>query len=164
MIDSPEEVAFVAGSVAVLAVLSVVDLRERRIPNIVVLPATAAASVWVLGVALADGDWAIFVRSVVCGAAFFALLFVIAVVSGGMGFGDVKLGAFIGVVTGRFGSGVTVGAALAGFLIGGVVAATALLTRRRGRKEALPFGPSMAVGAVAALLVGESAVRSWLGL
>lgn len=164
MIDSPEEVAFVAGSVAVLAVLSVIDLRERRIPNAIVLPATGAALVWVLGVALATSEWTVFVRSVACGTAFFALLFVIAVVSGGMGFGDVKLGAFIGLVTGRFGSGVTVGAALAGFLIGGVISAVALLTRRRGRKESLPFGPSMAAGAVAALLVGESAVRSWLGL
>lgn len=164
MIDSAEEVAFVAAAVAILATLSVVDLRERRIPNAVVLPATAGALVWVLGVAAANADWTIFVRSLACGAAFFALLFVIAVISGGMGFGDVKLGAFIGAVTGRFGSGVTVGAALAGFLIGGLVAAVALLTLRRGRKEALPFGPSMAAGAVAALLVGESAVRSWLGL
>jgi leader peptidase (prepilin peptidase)/N-methyltransferase len=164
VIDSSEEIAFVAAAAVVLAVLSVIDLRERRIPNVIVLPATAAALLWVLGGALATGDWAMLVRSIACGAAFFSVLFVIAVVSGGMGFGDVKLGAFIGVVTGRFGSGVTAGAALAGFLIGGAMAAWALLSGRRGRKEALPFGPSMAAGAVASLLVGERAVRSWLGL
>jgi leader peptidase (prepilin peptidase)/N-methyltransferase len=164
VIDSVEEVVFVGAAVFVLAVLSVVDLRERRIPNVIVLPATGAALVWTLGAGAAGGEWDMPVRALACGAAFFCLLFVLAVVSSGMGFGDVKLGAFIGVVTGRFGSGVTVFAALTGVLVGGLVAAAVLVIGRRGRKQWVPYGPSMSVGAVAALLAGERAVRSWFGL
>ena len=159
-----EQAAFVALTGTVLVALSLIDLEHRRIPNSIVLPSTAAAALWVVGLAAATGDWTLVVRSLACGAAMFVLLLVIAVVSGGMGFGDVKLGAFVGLATGRFGVGVAVAGALAGFIIGGVVAAGLVAMRKRGRKDALPFGPSMAGGALAALFGGERLVRAWLGL
>jgi leader peptidase (prepilin peptidase)/N-methyltransferase len=159
-----EEAAFVALSCTVLWALTLIDLEHRRIPNLIVVPSTAAALVWVLGAGAATGQWEMPVRAVACGAAFFTLLFVIAVVSGGMGFGDVKLGGFIGVVLGRFGVATTVAGVLAGFILGGLVAAALLALRRRGRKDALPFGPAMAGGAVIALFGGERLVRAWLGV
>ncbi len=159
-----ETAAFVALASTVLGLVALIDLEHRRIPNVIVLPATVAALVWVFGVAAAGRDWAILVRSGACGAGFFLILLMIALVSGGMGFGDVKLGAFIGVVAGRLGVGVAVAGALGGFLLGGVVAVGLLATRRSGRKDTLAFGPWMAAGAIAALFAGEGPVRSWLGL
>jgi leader peptidase (prepilin peptidase)/N-methyltransferase len=159
-----EVAAFVALASTVLGLVALIDLEHRRIPNAIVLPATVAALVWVFGISAATIQWSVFVRAVACGGGFFAVLLVIALVSGGMGFGDVKLAAFIGVVTGRFGVGVAVAGALGGFIFGGLVAVALLVTRRSGRKDTLAFGPWMAFGAVAALFAGEGPVRSWLGL
>lgn len=159
-----EVAAFVALASTVLGLVALIDLEHRRIPNVIVLPATVAALVWVFGVAAAGRDWGLLIRAAACGAGFFAVLLVIALVSGGMGFGDVKLAGFIGVVTGRFGIGMAVAGALGGFLAGGIFAVALLATRRSGRKDTLAFGPWMAVGCVVVLFVGEGPVRAWLGL
>jgi leader peptidase (prepilin peptidase)/N-methyltransferase len=163
-LETLERAAFVAIAGSILVALALIDLDHKRIPNVIVVPSTAGALLWVIGVSAASGDWSVTARAASCGAGYFAVLLFIALASGGMGFGDVKLGAFIGVVAGRFGTGVAVAAALWGFIVGGVVAAALLVARRRGRKDVLAFGPSMAVGALAALLGGEGLVRSWLGL
>jgi leader peptidase (prepilin peptidase)/N-methyltransferase len=87
------------------------------------------------------------------------ILFVVAAVSGGMGFGDVKLAALVGLVLGSLGLrfvGVASGAAIALGGIGGLVA----LGMGRGRKSAIPFGPYLAAGAVIASLWGEE-ISSW---
>lgn len=162
--ESLETAGFVAAAATVLVLVALIDLEHRRIPNVIVVPGTAAALIWVFGVSAAQRDWTVGLRAAACGAAFFTMLFLIALVSGGMGFGDVKLGAFIGVVTGRFGVGVWAAGALGGFIAGGVFAAGLLVARRSGRKDTIAFGPWMAVGALAALFVGEGPVRAWLGL
>lgn len=158
-----EAAAFVALAAAVLIALSAIDLDVRRIPNVIVIPATTAAVVWVLAAAAAHNDWGLAVGAVVGGVAAFLLLLAIALVSGGMGFGDVKLGAFVGIVAGRFGAGVATAAILSGFVIGGLVAVSLLATGKRGRRDAIPFGPSLAVGTLIAVFLGRSAVRAWLG-
>jgi leader peptidase (prepilin peptidase)/N-methyltransferase len=162
--DTLEEAAFSAAAVTVLLALAAIDLEHRRLPNVIVLPGTAVAIVWVAGVAASEGETDVLLTALACGAAAFALFFLIAFASGGMGMGDVKLAGFIGVVTGRFGWEVTVAAVFASFFIGGGLAIGLLLARRVGRKQAIPFGPSMAAGAVLALFAGTGPVRSWLGL
>jgi leader peptidase (prepilin peptidase) / N-methyltransferase len=87
------------------------------------------------------------------------ILFVVAVVSRGMGMGDVKLAALIGLVLGSLGLrfvGVAAGAAILFGGVGGLVA----LAMGRGRKSAIPFGPYLAAGAVVAGLLGEP-IASW---
>ena len=82
------------------------------------------------------------------------ILFIVAVVSGGMGMGDVKLAALIGLVLGSLGLrfvGVAAAAAIVFGGLGGVVA----LSMGKGRKSAIPFGPYLAAGAVVAGLWGE---------
>jgi leader peptidase (prepilin peptidase)/N-methyltransferase len=89
------------------------------------------------------------------------LFFLLALVArGGFGFGDVKLAFFLGLFLAfqsweALGSGVFLA-----FMIGGGIALGLLVGRRRGRKDAIPFGPSMVAGAYAALLWGEQLV-SW---
>jgi leader peptidase (prepilin peptidase)/N-methyltransferase len=159
-----EPAAFVALATTVLGIVALIDLDHRRIPRVIVLPALAGASLWVAGLAVARRDPAIVVRSAAAAVGFFVLLYAIAAISGGMGFGDVRLAAFIGVVTGRFGAGVAVAGALLGFIAGGLAATFLLATRRRGRKDAIPFGPALAAGAVGAMFGGSTLVRAWLGL
>lgn len=161
--DAAERAAFAALGSIVLLILAAIDLEHRRLPNVIVLPATAAAALWVVLRAAFEGEWGMAAEAFLCGAAAFGLLFLIAVASRGMGFGDVKLAGFIGLVTGSFGWRVTVLAVFASFFLGGFAAVALLITGKKGRKAAIPFGPALAAGAVLAIFAGEGPVRTWLG-
>jgi leader peptidase (prepilin peptidase) / N-methyltransferase len=158
-----ERAAFAASISIVLLVLAAIDLEHRRLPNVIVLPATAAAALWVVLRAAFAGEWGSAAEAFLCGAAAFALLFLIAVVSRGMGFGDVKLAGFIGLATGSFGWRVAVLAIFASFFLGGFAAVALLLLGKKGRKAAIPFGPALAAGGILAVFAGEGPVRTWLG-
>jgi leader peptidase (prepilin peptidase) / N-methyltransferase len=159
-----EEAAFVAFISSLLLALALIDLEHRRLPNVIVLPGLAAATVWLSARALISAEWRPFTVAVTCAAIAFLLFFLIALISGGMGMGDVKLSAFVGLVGGRFGWEVAVSSVMAGFFIGDLIAVGLLVGRRVGRKQAIPFGPSMAVGCIVAVFAGVGPVRAWLGL
>ena len=162
--DAIATAAFASFAVAVLIPLFVIDLEHKRLPNVIVLPSIGVAAAWVAIDAIRTSDAHLLVESLLCGAAAFALFFVIALVSGGMGFGDVKLAGFIGIVAGRFGWEVAVAAVMGSFFTGGIIAIGLLAARRVGRKSGIPFGPSMVIGTLIALFAGPSPVRAWLGL
>ena len=61
------------------------------------------------------------------------------------GFGDVKLAVFIGMATG-LSSLRMVHALLYGVFLGGFVAIILLITRIRGLREAVPYGPFLVIG------------------
>jgi leader peptidase (prepilin peptidase)/N-methyltransferase len=86
-------------------------------------------------------------------------LFVVALVSRGMGMGDVKLAALIGLVLGSIGLGLVGVAAGAAILVGGLAAVVALV-RGVGRKGAMPFGPALAAGTVIAAFWGPQ-IADW---
>jgi leader peptidase (prepilin peptidase)/N-methyltransferase len=75
------------------------------------------------------------------------LLAVALAVPRGMGMGDVKLAALIGLVLGAFGLRAVTTAA-AGAFLGGAAASIALLVTGSGRNATLPFGPFLAIGGV----------------
>ena len=87
--------------------------------------------------------------------ALFAAFLVLALVApSGMGMGDVKLAALLGLYLGWLGwPAVALGAA-AGFVVQAVVALALLATRRIGLRGELPFGPAMLAGAALVLGLG----------
>ena len=132
---------------AVLAVLAVKDLEEQRIPNVIVLPATAAM---LLAVGVLQPDHVLeAVLAAVAAAAF--LFFPSLLAKGGVGMGDVKLALLLGAALGR---GVAA-ALLLGCLAASVAGVTLLVRKGSGaRKTAVPFAPFLAIGAVAAIALG----------
>src|SRR5581483_9877612 len=76
-----EAAAFVAAGGAVLLVIALIDLDVRRVPNVIVLPATAAAALWIGILSTVKRDWTILTKSYGASAAAFGLFFVIAIVS-----------------------------------------------------------------------------------
>ena len=132
--------------VATLAALSVVDLEERRIPNRIVLPATAV--VLAAHVALRPGRTVEWLAAALGAAAFLLLPSLLA--PGGMGMGDVKLALLLGAALGR-----AVVPALALAFAAVFVVAVVVLVRhgRAGGKRTLPFGPFLALGATLALFL-----------
>lgn len=141
--------------------LAVIDLREMLLPNRVLLPGTAITAALLALAAAADGDWADLWRALIAGVVCFAVLLGMALLApAGLGMGDVKLAALLGLVLGWLGWP----AVLLGFFLGFVLQAVAglvlLAARRAGRSTDLPFGPALLAGSfVAALATG-----GWAGL
>lgn len=131
--------------VAALAVpLVVTDLRVRRLPDVLTLPAYPLAAA-VLGLAAAFGPGAgLAVRAAVSAVVFGGAHLVIrALAPGSLGAGDVKLSGALGGVLGAAGwAALPVAAVLAAFVTA-VLAAAAALCRWRGWRDGVPHGPGL---------------------
>jgi leader peptidase (prepilin peptidase) / N-methyltransferase len=136
--------------------LAAIDLDVRRLPNVLVLPAYPVLAGLLAVAAAVTGDWPALLRAALGAVALFAFFYLLAVVfPSGMGFGDVKLAGVIGLVLGWFSWGAVVIGAFAGFFLGALVGVAVLAVGAGGRKTALPFGPFMVLGALAALWVAD---------
>jgi leader peptidase (prepilin peptidase) / N-methyltransferase len=130
----------------ILVVLAAIDVDERRVPNVIVLP--AAACVLTGRIAIDPGRFWVWTAAAL-GAAF--VFFVLVVIyPAGLGMGDVKLMLLIGAALGP--------AVLGGLLIGtlsAAIAGVALIARfgQGARRRTLPYVPFLAFGAVCALLL-----------
>ena len=137
--------------------LVLIDLRERRLPNRLVLPGFA---VWVLGalwVVLADSGagWPRIAASVVAGGAYALLLGALAW-WGGMGGGDLKLGTLLGLALGLVSPVAAVLALPLAFFAGAIVAVVVLATSPKGerRGRSIPFGPCLLLAGGFSLAAG----------
>jgi leader peptidase (prepilin peptidase)/N-methyltransferase len=141
--------------------LTIVDLREHRLPNRA-LAVAAVGTVGLLAVAAAvDSSWDALGRAVLAGVAAGAALLVLALVSpSGLGMGDVKLAALLGLQLGWLGWPAVLLGLLLGFLGQALIGLALLAGRRVGLRDQLPFGPALLVGAfLAALLTGAGGRR-----
>jgi leader peptidase (prepilin peptidase)/N-methyltransferase len=133
----------VAGVVlAWLAVLSLYDVRQRRLPNVLTLP--GAGIILVAGMMGGRGSAALAGAAALCAV----YLVVHLAVPAAMGAGDVKLAIGLGALTGCFGVDVWFLAALGAQLLTSAVSVVASLRRSA---HAVPHGPSMCVASTAAI-------------
>jgi leader peptidase (prepilin peptidase)/N-methyltransferase len=145
---------------AMLPAISAIDIERHIIPNKLVYPALIGLPVLLVLTRLLGAP--VDLRGMAIGfAADGGVLFLVALVSGGMGMGDVKLAALIGVVLGALGLRYVAVAAGAAIVLGGVGGIVALIAGK-GRKGAIPFGPYLAAGAVVAAVAGEPIARWYL--
>jgi leader peptidase (prepilin peptidase)/N-methyltransferase len=148
---------------ASVVAVSAIDLRVHRLPDIIVLPTFLLAATAMALVSLGDGDWGPMVRALVGAALYFGLLFVPHLINPrGMGFGDVKLGAVLGLSVGWLapsGTGLislVFGAAVLGMVLGVLLG----LLFRAGWRGTFPLGPALVLGAVVVILTSESLVTA----
>lgn len=154
--DDPTEVALGLALVTTLAAVTLTDLERRIIPNKVLVVAAVSA----LAIA-AVGDPASLPERAIAAIAAGGLFFLAALVyPRGMGLGDVKLAAVMGLYLGREVAPAILVALLAGSAVG-----LAMIGRQgsEARKAAIPFGPFLALGGVVGLLAGEPMVDWYLG-
>ncbi|HMB54881.1 MAG TPA: prepilin peptidase, partial [Thermoanaerobaculia bacterium] len=153
--DDPGEIALGLVFVTTLAAVTLTDLERRIIPNKVLLVAAIAA----VAIAAITDPGSLPERAIAAAAAG-GLLFAAALAyPRGMGLGDVKLAATMGLFLGRAVAPAILVALLAGSLVG-----LALIARHGAgaRKRAIPFGPYLALGGVVGLLAGEELVDWYL--
>ena len=129
-------------TLAWLAVLSLYDIRERRLPNWLTMP----GAVLILAVAAVAGRGAPASLGAIGLAGVYLIVHLISPAS--MGAGDVKLAAGVGGLTGAFGFDVWALAAVAAPLLTAVWACVTVI-RRSG--YGLPHGPSMCLATLVAI-------------
>jgi leader peptidase (prepilin peptidase)/N-methyltransferase len=156
--------ALVAPFLGVMLGVALIDARWRIVPNSVVYPALVLALVAVL-VGHVAGGGVDAVTGLIGLAAYAGPLFLVALaIPHGMGMGDVKLAALIGLVLGSLGLSYVAVAAGVGVVAGGLGAVIALAILRMGRKQQIPFGPFLAGGAAVAALAAPEISRLYLSL
>jgi leader peptidase (prepilin peptidase)/N-methyltransferase len=94
------------------------------------------------------------------GIFFFFFVIVFLINPRGLGIGDLKLAALIGLVTGF---PLVFVAMFVGIVLGGVVAVALVLISKKGRKDVMPYGVFLGVGPIIALLWGAAIMRWYLG-
>ena len=147
---------------AVSIALALIDLDTKRLPNVIVIPSLLAGVVLLGAAALIRGDLTALAGALLGGAGLFVLYLVLALVSrGGMGMGDVKLAAVLGLYLGFLGWGNLLVGAFAAFIFGGLFGLLLLVVRRAGRKSGIPFGPWMILGAWLGVFAGEYLARGY---
>ena len=136
---------------SVLALITLTDIERRIIPNRIV--ALGAAAGVLLTVAI-DPD-ALPERAIAAAAGGGALLLIALAYPRGMGMGDVKLAAMMGIYLGSS----IAPALLIGFASGSILGASLIFRHgSAGRKVAVPFGPFLALGGIVGLMVGPDIV------
>jgi len=142
-------------------VIAVIDLEHGLILNKIVFPAAVVAllvSIFLSRNGVVPG----ITQAAIGGGVGLVLFTLIVIVSrGGMGWGDVKLAALIGIING---TPLVFVALFVAVISGGLLAVFLLLLKARGRKQAIPFGPFLALGAMVALLWGSNLINWYLGL
>ncbi len=155
----------------VFIVLFVIDLEHGILPNKIVYPAFIAAVVMVAagsaagyepqGIASGTGFDVWIIDALLGFAIGFIFFFIVALIfPGGMGWGDVKLAGLMGLVVGYPLIIVAVFLAVIG---GGLLAGLLLVTGVKSRKDSMPFGPFLALAAIATLLWGQLILYWYMG-
>lgn len=152
---NPGAAAARVGFLAVLIWLSVIDLRVRRLPDVIVLP-TLLAGLVLSGFSVLVTPTEAFLGA---GGGYLALRLLAVLWSfrgtpaagPAFGGGDLKAAAMIGAWIGV--SALPV-ALLIAFVAGTLAVLPALLTRRIRVGDQVPFGPALALGGGVVLIVG----------
>jgi leader peptidase (prepilin peptidase)/N-methyltransferase len=162
------EFAIISLSASLLLAVAVIDLEHQLILNRIIFPSAVVflllAPFWTeldmpRTLLESSGVIASFLNSVASGVGAFLLFLIIFIVyPQGMGGGDVKLAGLIGLMVGYPG---VIAALWSGIVAGGVVALALLALRRKGRKDAMPFGPFLALGGIVVLLAGSDLLSAY---
>lgn len=137
-------------------IIFVIDLEHRLVLNRVVYPAIVAALI----VALLAPDHDI-LQALLGGVTGMGLLLLLVLITPrGMGMGDVKFSALIGLIVGF--PLVLIALAIS-FVLGGAISGILLITRLKKRGDFVPFAPFLAIGGILTMLYGEQILRLYLG-
>jgi len=137
-------------------VIFFIDIKHYLVLNRVIYPAIVIALVIAAATQYHDIEVPLLGGLVGGGIPFVIAL----VVPGGMGMGDVKLGAFIGIIVGW---PQVIMFWIASVILGGFFAIGLLLTKKKGRKEAIPFAPFMVIGGIITMIYGKGWIHFFLG-
>jgi leader peptidase (prepilin peptidase)/N-methyltransferase len=138
----------------VACILVTIDIRTHRLPNRIVLPTLAALILLGVADAITSGESTAMVRAafgmLILGG-FYAALRLLS--REGMGGGDVKLAAVIGLILGWHSWQALAAGAASAFVLGALFSLSLMMLRRADGSTRIAFGPWMILGAIFGILV-----------
>ena len=146
---------------AALLVLSAIDIEHHRLPDNVVLPTLGVTTALIIGIStILDGPGRAVPALLGAGVYFLMLAVPWIVYPKGLGFGDVKLAALLGLHIGWIYAGLIQGVALILYSLVvacgiGVATGLGIMIARHKRVE-FPFGPALAVGTVVIITFSDA--------
>jgi leader peptidase (prepilin peptidase) / N-methyltransferase len=170
---SPEYIAFVLTAFwgCVFLVIIFIDLEKQLILNVVTYPAAVIALLLLAADSIFPGAGILgnlklvpqpsILSGLIAGAIGFVCFMLIFLINPrGMGIGDIKMVTLIGLATGF---PLNMVALFIGIVIGGVAAIFMLISRKKGRKDVMPYGVFLGIGPIVALLCGNVIINWYLG-
>ncbi|UKA53155.1 A24 family peptidase [Arthrobacter sp. FW305-BF8] len=136
--------------------LARVDVAHHLLPNPLVLTLLVAGLALLLLGSFATAEWAELLRAAAGAAILFVIFLILALISpNGIGMGDVKLAAPVGLYLGYLGwSHLFYGGAL-GFVLGGILSVVLIRLKRANLSSEIAFGPSMLAAALGTVLLAS---------
>jgi leader peptidase (prepilin peptidase)/N-methyltransferase len=140
---------------ASLLALSWIDIEHLLLPKRIVYPTLLTVAALLVLAALATGQWHRLLIAALCGAACFAVFFVLNALSPRLlGFGDVRLAPLLGLALGWLGVRYVLLGFFAANLIGAVIGLALIATKRMSRDQQIPYGVFLALGTALAIFAG----------
>jgi Type II secretory pathway, prepilin signal peptidase PulO and related peptidases len=140
---------------AMVQAAAIIDLKLKIIPNRIILIGLSLRLIFYIleFTILRKEILKILLNDLIGFAIGFGILFAVALItSGGIGFGDAKLFAVIGLTSGAI---CTYATLLISMVVSTIVSVTLLLLKKKSRKDTISFGPSIAAGYFITLILGS---------
>lgn len=138
-----------------LMIIAFIDIEHKIIPDVITIPGIIAGLIssmvfpYITLLNSAEG--------LLLGGGLF---YIIAILSrGGMGGGDIKLIAMVGSFLGWKNILLTI---FLGSLFGSIVGIILIILKKKGRKDTVPFGPFLSLGAIISIFFGNKIISLWL--
>ncbi|NND76202.1 MAG: prepilin peptidase [Ilumatobacter sp.] len=149
---------------ATLVVQTWIDLQTQRLPREITYTAMVLGGVALIVAAIVlDEPERIWMAALGAAIALALMAAIYYGSKGGMGFGDVILAPLLGMYLGWLNPGIVAPGLFFGFIAGAVVGVAMMAGKRADRRTAVPFGPFLALGTVAAVFIGQPFVDAVLG-
>jgi len=154
-------IAFLILDASLLA-LALIDLEMLLLPRSIVYPTLICVGSVLLISAAVDQQWHRLFVAALCSMAWFAVFFVMNLVSPrSLGFGDVRLSPLLGLTLGWLGIGEVFLGFFAANLVGAVIGVTLIATKRMRRDQPVPYGVFLAIGTIFTVLLGPMVLSHW---
>ena len=138
-----------------LIIIAFIDLEHKIIPDVITLPGIIIGltlSLTMPHITLINS-----IKGLLIGGGLF---YAIAIISrGGMGGGDIKLIAMVGSFLGWKNVLLTI---FLGSLFGSIVGIVLIILKKKNRKDMVPFGPFLSLGAIISIFFGRDLIYLWL--
>jgi leader peptidase (prepilin peptidase)/N-methyltransferase len=152
--------------VSSLVVIGFIDSEHQIVPNRFIVPLTMASFIFLFILLLSENSNILpligkqkTVYSIYGFLLAGGFLTIIAIIKeGGMGGGDIKLAAFMGIFLGFY----VVIALFVAFIIGGIAGILLILSNKKNRKDLIPFGPYLCFSSLVTIFWGQEILNIYL--
>jgi leader peptidase (prepilin peptidase)/N-methyltransferase len=148
-----------------LLALACIDLELMVLPKRIVYPLGGLVAALLVLASAATGDWDALERGGLSAAVWFLVFFSLNAIDPRLlGFGDVRLAPVLGLALGWLGIRDELLGFFAANLLGAVVGIALIATRRMSRRQQVPYGVFLALGATVTIFAGPELLRPFQGI